>query len=363
MERWYWAALQKVGALSANRLLKLVEYFGDAKQVWQAASAEWRAAGVTPELCAAFETARKNLTVEELAESMEKQGIRICLLTDDDYPALLRQICRPPLLFYYYGQLPLDDRLIAVVGTRKASQYGKNAATQIAAQLAAAGFCVVSGAARGIDAAAHRGALPDGRTVAVLGCAIDKSYPAEHRQLLRQIVDGGGAVLSEYPPGFPTYRANFPARNRIISGLSRGVVVVEAAEKSGALITSDFALEEGRDVFAVPGSIFSPLSSGTNRLLAQGAKVLRDAQDVLEEYGEIRQNQWREKSVYVLQEREAALYDILTYDDALAPEELIWKTGLSAAEVAHGLLLLELRGLIAEQDGKRYIRVAREGIR
>ncbi|WP_346354638.1 DNA-processing protein DprA [Azotosporobacter soli] len=365
MERWYRAALQGLEGIGQGRMTRLIAYFGSAQQAWLASREDWGASGCVPAaVCEALPEGRRFQAVEELASSMEKQGIRICLLEDEDYPVLLRHICRPPLLFYYYGRLPKCDRTMAVVGTRKASNYGCNAAKKLAEELAREKFWVISGAARGIDAAAHRGALSGGgQTLAVLGCSINTVYPAEHRQLLKQIVDGGGGVISEYPPGTPLNKGHFPARNRIISGLSRGVVVVEAAQRSGALITADFALEEGRDVFAVPGSIFSSTSQGTHQLIEQGAKLTSCVQDILAEYGESSKRIASESEEHSLQGMEATLYNVLSYEEAQTTDEIIMRTGLPAPEAAHGLLLLELRGFIAEQEGKRYIRVAREGIR
>ncbi len=360
MEKWYCSALHSISGIGNERMRSLIAYFGSARKAWEAARDELAASGcLSPALCETVDAARRSLAVEEIANSMEKKGIDVCLLTDEKYPKLLRHISRPPLLFYYYGRLPEDERVLAIVGTRKASQYGCSAARLLSEKLAEQGFWIVSGAARGIDAAAHRGALRQGRTLAVLGCSIDKVYPAEHRNLLKQIVDSGGGVISEYAPEAPLCRGNFPARNRIISGISRGVIVVEAGERSGALITADFALEEGRDVFAVPGSIFSAVSHGANKLIAQGAKLVQSVDDVLQEY-ETETTMQKAMPKEALQGIEEELYGMICNTPEITLEEIIMQTGYKASEVAYILLLLELRGHVSVQEGKRYIRASRE---
>lgn len=359
MERWYCSALHSIPGIGNERLRSLLAYFGSAQEIWAVSLEQLKASGcLASDICETLVQSRRFLAVEEMARSMEKKGINICLLTDEQYPKLLRHISRPPLLFYYYGHLPETEKVLAMVGTRKSSQYGCSAASCLAEQLAAQGFWIVSGAAKGIDAFAHRGALRSGKTLAVLGCSIDRVYPAEHRSLLKQIVDGGGGVISEYAPGTPITKGNFPARNRLISGMSRGVIVVEAGERSGALITADFALEEGRDVFAVPGSIFSDVSKGSNDLIAQGAKIVRSAKDVLNEYEFQTLDEGVEKELE-LDGIEKEICGLMSYESAITPEEIIMQTGYKASEVSYTLLLLELRGYVSVQEGKRYIRASR----
>jgi DNA processing protein len=262
-------------------------------------------------------------------------------------------------VLYYRGNLPVNDKLVAVVGSRKASVYGKSAASMLASTLAASNVGVVSGAARGIDTAAHEGAMEKGYTIAVLGSGVDVCYPPENAKLLAQIAETG-AVISEYAPGVMAHPGHFPARNRIINGLARGVIVIEAAEKSGALITADFALEEGRDVFAVPGSIFARSSKGANRLIKQGAKLVDSATDVLEEYGwETAQTN---KTVSVLTSDEHAVYSLLNYEEPIGIEAIVTKLNVLPATAAYILLQLSLRGLTVEHSGQRYTSAVREGI-
>jgi len=361
MDKIYMAALQMVSGIGSARLQSLISFFGTAEQVWQSHQRELFICGCLDQTTYNnLIIHREKIDIYKLACEWEKQGIHICSLHDAEYPTLLFNTFNPPYLLYYRGVLPTAEQMIAIVGSRHATAYGKNIANMLASELAEAGMCVVSGAAKGIDTAAHQGALTKGYTVAVLGCGVDVCYPAENRKLLSSIIECG-AIVSEYPPGMMAHPGHFPARNRIISGLSRGVVVVEAAEKSGALITADFALEEGRDVFAVPGSIFSMASKGTHRLIKQGAKLIETTADILEEYN-IRLTADDASSIE-LGPDEDMIYNILTYDHPVGIEDIILKTKLKIATVTYIVLQLELRGLAIEQSGKRYLRVAKEGVK
>lgn len=361
VDKIYLAALQMVSGIGSARLKSLISFFGSAELAWQASRRDLF-------LCGCFDETiynklliqREKIDIYTLAGEWEKQGIHICSLHDVEYPQLLLNTFNPPYVFYYRGILPTTDNMIAIVGARHASPYGKNIATRLGAELAEAGVWVVSGAARGIDTAAHQGALTKGYTIAVLGCGVDVSYPPENSKLLSHIAECG-AVISEYPPGTLAHPGQFPARNRIINGLSRGVVVVEAAEKSGALITADFALEEGRDVFAVPGSIFSESSKGTHRLIKQGAKLIDSTADIFEEYNLGFPN--KKSEAIELSTDEETVYTVLTYDIPIGIEEIIMKANLNPATVTYILLQLELRGLAIEHSGKRYLRIAKEEIK
>jgi DNA processing protein len=285
MDNLYLAALLMTPNLGSARVKSLLERFGSAKEIWHANQNDLSTSGcLDATTCNNLLFHREKIQIHALADKWAEQAIKICSIYDADYPELLRHIVNPPLILYYRGNLPATNKIIAMVGSRHASAYGKNIAQMMADELTNAGFAVVSGAARGIDTAAHLGALSQGSTFAVLGCGVDVCYPPENAKMLRQIADQG-AVITEYSPGTPPHPMHFPARNRIISGLARGVIVVEAAAKSGALITADFALEQGRDVFAVPGSIFSTNSKGTHKLIKQGAKLVENVNDILEEYG------------------------------------------------------------------------------
>lgn len=354
MDRIYVAALQKIPGIGNARIKKLMAFFGDAQQAWQAKPSDLACCKILDEpTCRTFLMLRAKLDIVKIANQWERQGISLCREGDACYPALLQNIFDPPVLLYYIGNLPMSKQLIAVVGARKSSVYGRNAAHMFGSELASVGVCVVSGAARGIDTAAHKGALDKGTTIAVLGCGVDVSYPPENRQLLGQIATRGGAVLSEYPPGTAPHPAFFPARNRIISGLSKGVVVVEAAERSGALITAEQALDEGRDVFAVPGSIFSDSSKGVHRLIKQGAKLVDNVNDILEEYD------WGRHAgppAVQLSAEESAVYGKMDFEQPVSLEELAVTTRLPVSTISYLLLQLELRGLVTAQGACCYIR-------
>lgn len=353
------AALQKIPGIGNVRIKTLLRCFGSALDVWRADKHDLLLSQCLDEKqCDQLLNLRKHVDLLELKDQWTKKGICTCSWDEPKYPRLLRDTFNPPVLLYYKGNLPTADDNIAIVGSRKASPYGKNSAALFAAELSAAGMCIVSGAARGIDTAAHQGALNAGRTIAVLGSGIDVAYPPENARLLSSIAEQG-AIISEYPPGTPPHSGHFPARNRIISGLSRGVIVVEAAERSGSLITADFALEEGRDVFAVPGSIFSSGSKGTNRLIQQGAKLVTAAQDVIEEYSFLSRKTVRNP---VLSNEETILFNCLAYDVPRDVETLVLQSSLPLPTVTYLLLQMELRGLVIEHSEQRYVLSAMEGV-
>lgn len=359
MENAYIAALLTVPGIGQERVKSLLRYFGSAREAWQADRRTLFLSGSLSEAvldCLIERRQQIDPNVQLLA--WRDRGIFTVSQNDPNYPSLLQNIYNPPVLLFYQGSLPDHDRLIAIVGSRRATAYGKSAASGLAASLAEAGIWVVSGAARGIDTAAHRGALEKGKTIAVLGCGVDICYPSENAKILARIA-ASGAVLSEYPPGMPPAPGMFPARNRIISGLCRGTVIIEAAEKSGALITADAALEQNRDVFAVPGSIFSQHNRGTHSLIKQGAKLIDCAADILEEY-QIEGTAIK-KSVN-LEPLEEVVLDVLSPDIPQCLEEIMLRSKLDAANVSYILLQLELQGMV-NADGRRYVRTAWEGSR
>lgn len=280
----------------------------------------------------------------------------VVTLADDTYPPLLREIIDPPLVLHVRGNAALLANLsVAVVGSRRATPYGLNAAHHLSRDLASAGVTIVSGLARGIDAAAHQAALDAGApTIGVLGTGIDVVYPRSHRALFKRVAESG-AIVSELAPGTPPKRENFPIRNRIISGLSKGTVIVEATSRSGSLITARMAAEQGRDVFCVPGSVFSDKSEGTHRLIQYGAKLVHDVEDVLEELGpDLRALKTR------VEEPEGPLAEVLavlTREEGAHVDALAARLSQSSTEVAESLLQLELEGWIRALPGARYVRV------
>lgn len=369
-EGFYRAALLSASGISPAVAGRLIARFGAAATAWQA-SGEELASVLSDASRQALLTLRKKKPdlPADIAAACEAKNIAMCTIEDEDYPALLREIFQPPLILFYRGTLLPNASRLAMVGARRASTYGKHVAEAMAADLARQGVTVVSGAARGIDTASHRGALTAGRTVAVLGCGLDVVYPPENGRLLAEIAERG-AVISEYPPGTRPLAAFFPARNRIISGLSRGTIVVEAAEKSGSLITAELALSEGRDVFAVPGSIYSDTSRGCHRLIQQGAKLVVDAVDVLAEYAPERPlskggKQGAPPPSGDLSPEEQAVYDVLAFDTALTVDEIIYRLHgrPDVSNVAFLLLQMELAGWVEADENRAYSRTVKEGNR
>ena len=295
---------------------------------------------------------------ERIAEDCRRADVSMVTMEDECYPLVLREIFDPPLVLYYRGTLLPDARRIGIVGARKFSGYGEAAALEFAEHLAAAGVTVVSGAARGIDTRAHRGALRGGRTVAVLGCGVDIAYPPENRRLLTEIVAADGAVLSEYAPGTQPLPMFFPARNRIISGLSEGTLVVEAARRSGSLITAEMSLSEGRDVYAIPGSIYSPQSSGCHNLIRMGARLVESPQEILEE---MRLAEPPRRPVHEqLTLEETRIYQVLSFDHALSMDEIVDSVPEHiTANIPLLLLQMQLKGIITENEMHAYRRAER----
>lgn len=365
MEAYFLAALQRAGGLGSVQLQRLLQVFPSGEEIWRASVNDIASAEVLPEkLIASLDALRRSRPdyPEQLAELCKRKGIRVCSILEKEYPPFLKEIFDPPVAFFYRGQLPEEDALLlAMVGSRRFSRYGEQVTLDFAEKLAASGVIVVSGAARGIDTCAHMGALKAGRTIAVLGCGVDVAYPSENRSLLQQIAEHG-AVISEYEPGTQPLPAFFPARNRIISGLSRGTVVVEAARRSGSLITAELAINEGRDVFAVPGSIFSDTSQGCHHLIQQGAKLVTSVSDILMEYGKSEGKRKKARKEPQLSPEEAAVYSVLSYGHPLSVDEIIYslKGNGDASSVAFLLLQMELKGLVVENKSHAYLRAERE---
>lgn len=372
MERFYLGALQGCSNIGGAIIRRLVQHFGTGKSVWQSRSGELAESGILRdsvlEQFLYIRGKRHNLP-ERLQEECEEKSIRLCIRSDREYPELLQEIANPPEVLFYRGSLQNHLPRIAMVGSRKVSAYGKAVALQLGASLAGAGFSVVSGAAIGVDTCSHTGAIQKGTTEAVLGCGVDVAYPRENKKLLEEIAEKG-AVISEYLPGTPAVGGNFPARNRIISGMSLGTVVVEAAQRSGSLITAEMALSEGRDVFAVPGSVFSNVSRGCHKLIQQGAKLIVDSNDIIDEYPQFakkfvkeKNNDEKNKTHAIISEIEKRILQILTPEEPLSIDEVIYRLhGTAVPNAAFILLQLEMKGLARSDDLRRYVRTVREGV-
>ncbi|MCA9245756.1 MAG: DNA-processing protein DprA [Planctomycetales bacterium] len=343
----------------------LLERFGDPADVLAASPSELRSVpGVGPKLVDRILAARDDPRVFEELELCRQHRISILLPTDQQYPRSLAEIHDPPGALFVAGSIePHDSLAIAIVGSRHATQYGKQQAQKLAASLSRAGLTIVSGLARGIDAAAHRGALEaGGRTLAVLGGGVLQIYPPEHKELAFD-VSRSGAILSEQPPNFVPVGGSFPQRNRLISGLSLGVIVVEAAERSGALISARHAMEQGREVFAVPGRVDSRMSRGCHRLLRDGAKLVESADDVLEELGPLVEPTMRADGTSIHHPAELQLNEIeqaVLQAIDLSPTS-IDKVATSASLPVHRVLstvsVLEMRRLVRRVSGNQVIRV------
>lgn len=351
-----------VSGIGNAGIKRLLAYFGSAASVWNAAENEILGSKCLSEsLCRKLFKQRRSIDLSAEAAKWDKTGIKIITIYDDEYPELLKNIYNPPAVLFYRGSICTNKHL-AIVGSRKFSVYGKSVAQTLAADLAKKGFVIVSGAARGIDTFAHCGALPHGKTVAVLGCGVDIAYPRENKKMLDEIAESG-AVVSEYAPGTQPLAAFFPARNRIISGLSAGTIVIEAAKRSGSLITAEMALSEGRDVFAVPGSIYSDQSAGCNHLIQQGAKLVTCAQDIYEEYNEVKNqeipNSEDEYETVLLSNEERRVYNILSYDQVLSVDEIIYKLRTDVSNISFVLLQMKLKEIIDETLPGMYIRSAK----
>lgn len=363
-----WLLLQSIDGVGDRTLLKLVQAFHSPAHVLVAPLEDLIRVGCSRELAEAIRRGPLDQTrhlVDRQVKLVERLGIRVMTLTDPMYPKRLRAIHDPPPLLYYTGALHEQDGMaVAIVGGRSATTAGKAMTEEIAQELARGGWTIVSGLARGIDAAAHRGALAgQGRTIAVLGCGVDQTYPPEHDQLRKQI-EAHGVVLAELPVGSSPQPHHFPRRNRIISGLSVGVLVAEAAMNSGSLITAKLALEQGRDVFALPGSVKEARCRGSNGLIKEGAKLVECAADMLEELlpqvepalrARMMVGETATSAREGLGPDEQRIYEMLSYE-AQSVDAVIEQTGLSAAQVTATMLALELRGYVRQLPGPQYLR-------
>jgi DNA processing protein len=355
-DKRYWVGFTLVKGIGAVRLQALLNHFGDVETAWNAALSDLVAAGLSSKLAERVVQVRNSLNLDEYMVQVEKNKIQVLTWDDNDYPAHLKEIDQPPPVLYLRGDVTAEDSwAVGIVGTRAVTPYGRQVTEELATVLAQNGVTVVSGLARGVDAIAHTAALKaGGRTLAVLGSGVDRIYPPEHRSMAEKISLQGG-VISDYAPGTPPESANFPPRNRIISGLSMAVVVVEAGDTSGALITAEFAVDQGRDVFAVPGSVYAPQSKGSNRLIANGARILLQPTDVLEALDLTRNVERREiRRAVPSDATEAALLDFLSAEPAHV-DDIRAHLGLPIEKISSALTMMELKGMVRQVGGMNYV--------
>jgi len=363
-ERNYWLSFSVFSGIGPIRFKKLLLRFGSAKDAWGAPKSDLTKA-LGEKLAEKFDRFRLEFSIQDYARRLLREGVSFLILTDKEYPELLSQIKNPPFLLYVKGDMKIlnqsmkqvQDRVqndngrryIAVVGTRKTSQYGREVTKILTEQLVANGFVIVSGLAIGIDAISHKTAIENnGKTMAVLGCGVDCCFPKENQGLYNSIINGNGCVISEYPLGQLPTKGSFPSRNRIIAGLSMAVLVTEGAEDSGALITADYCLKLGRRVFAVPGPITSGNSKGPFKLLSKGAKLVTKGEDILREL-KVKSEKLKIK-VQNLQVKDATEEELkilkLLQNEPLHFDELARRTGLDSARIGSILSLMEIKGMV-----------------
>ena len=359
----YWTAFHRIPGVGRVRYQALLDRFGSLAEAWSAGPTDLRSAGLDDRVVRAIATERPNIDPDSELDRLEKHGTRALTWNDDAYPALLKEIDDAPPVLYVRGDISaIDEWAVSVVGTRRPTPYGRQVAEEISYQLASHHISVVSGLARGVDAIAHRAAIQaGGRTVAVLACGLDIVYPPEHARLAREIMEHG-ALISDYPLGTQPRGDYFPRRNRIMSGVSLGVLVVEGDVKSGALITARLALDQNRDVFAIPGSIFSPQSRGTNAIIQKGeAKLVQTVEDVLEELNlTMVPHQIEMQELMPATDTECDLLCHMS-KEPVHIDEVCRQSGLPVSTVSSVLAMMELKGLIKQMGPMAYVRTREAG--
>jgi len=350
--------------IGARTYKALVECFGSPEAIFNASRKDLEAVqGIGEKLSHAVTEEAKNVDISSEIKLAQEKNVQIIPYTSEQYPKYLKNIYDPPLVLYVKGSLLDTDAIaIAVVGARRCTYYGLSQAERFSRLLAQKGFCIVSGMARGIDSAAHRGAiLSHGRTIAVLGCGLGTMYPQENIELAEKIAEHG-AIISEFSMKTPPDYRNFPPRNRIISGLSLGVLVVESALNSGSLITAQWALEQGKEVFAIPGNIDSVYSRGSHKLIKEGAKLVEDINDIIQELGPIGETlnacdepETKDTRSITLNSQEKKIFSLLS-SSPIDIDEIIQTTGLPTSVVSSTLMILEIRKIVKQLSGKRFVK-------
>ncbi|SJZ63789.1 DNA-processing protein DprA [Selenihalanaerobacter shriftii] len=361
--RKYWLGLIKLHNLGPKLIKNLLEYFGDAKDIWMASQQKLcQVPLIGKKRSQQIIKDRESIDLNFEVQRLKNHQINYLTLNDEEYPYLLKNIHDPPPVLFYKGDIKLEDIIsLSIVGSRKCTNYGQKIAKRLAKVLAKRGFTIVSGLARGIDTVSHQGALEAGRTMAVLGSGLDVIYPPENEELMSNITQQG-AVISSFPLATPPHGGNFPKRNRIISGLTLGTIVVEATKKSGSLITANYALNQGREVFAIPGDITKKQSFGTNNLIQKGAKLIQEIDDIiselpLEDWLELIgvEDSLKKKEVDIeLSDLESKVYNKIS-STSQEFNEILKMIDISAGQLNSTLLKLEVKGLITQLAGNRFV--------
>jgi len=360
-DKCYWIGFNLVKGIGAVRMRSLLAKFDSLGDAWNATQANLQEAGLSPKIAETVVKIRTEVDLEGLWRKNSDEGINILTWDDELYPRRLKEIEQPPPVLFIRGDVTVDDHFaVAIVGTRRITPYGRQITEDLASFLAGQGLTVVSGLARGVDAVAHSAALKaGGRTICVLGSGVDRIYPPEHTQMAEKIIKQG-AIVSDYPVGTAPDAANFPPRNRIISGLSMATVVIEAGETSGALITAGFAADQGREVFAIPGSILAPQSKGTNKLIQQGAQPLLSPQDLLQALNLTRAGEYKAARRAIPADAfEAQVLSILG-EQPVHVDDIRNQTGLPIEKVSATLTLMELKGMVRQVGGMNYVSVSEQ---
>ena len=358
-ESEYLTAISAFAYFGPMRARLLVSYFNSAAKVWKCTSKELLELGISEKKVKEFIDFRKSFNPELYFRKLSKLNIKVTTIFDDDFPDSLKEISGGPVVLYYKGTLKgLNASSVAIVGTRKMTFYGREVTEKFSQELSSFGVTIISGLARGVDTAAHKACLESGGvTVAVLGNGLDSVYPPENKKLADMIIEKGGALISEYPPGSPALPVNFAVRNRIVSGLASSVLVVEGAEKSGTLLTASHAADQGKTVFAIPGQITSPLSKAPLFLLKNGAKMATEVKDVLDELDiEVKVDRDKMETAMPSVPEEVKIIDILE-NEPLHLDELVRISGSKTSEVSARLTIMEMKGMVRNIGGGIYKKI------
>jgi len=356
-EKISWLFFSLVPAIGPKKFKLLEKYFKNLENAFKTSFSEFKRSGLDERTINNILKTKKEIDLEKILKELKKKKIEFITLREKDYPRLLKEIYAPPPVLFYQGKIKAEEYSLAVVGTRKTSNYGRQVVPQIVKPLAENKITIVSGLALGIDSLAHQATLQaTGRTIAVLGAGLDKIYPQSNQKLADKIIDSGGLLLSEFPPATIPLKGNFPRRNRIISGLALGTLVIEAPEKSGALITAYYSLEQNREVFAVPGSIFSKNSAGTNKLIKLGAKAVTKAQDILEALNLKSSIRYLENKKIIPETKEEKIILKILTNESLHIDKIIEWSKLESSVVNSTLALMEIKGLVKNIGGMVYIK-------